>query len=131
MIESESEVMNQPDGFKDVRKHARFELLEYAIVFEKESGEGFRSVVIDVSLGGLQVRSRHQFPTGVNYSLSIGRAEADPLVIEASARYCVPIDDTDLYATGFRCVPASTAQRNQWVDYVHHIFQIQGEHLVG
>ena len=123
--------MSHQEDFKDIRKHARFELLEYAIIIDQTTQESVRSVVIDVSLGGLQVRSRHNFPMGANYRLSIGRADSDPLVVEAEARYCVPIENTDLYATGFRCSPTTSVQRIQWVDYVHSIFQSQGEHLVG
>ena len=123
--------MSQSEGYKDLRQFARFELLEYAMIINKDSNVSTRSVIIDVSLGGLQVRSRHKFPIGASYMLNIGRAEAEPLVVEAEARYCIQIEDTDLYATGFRCLPATTSQRMQWVDYVHAIFQSQGEHLVG
>jgi len=122
--------MNQPDGAKDTRQHARFELLEYAIIVDRKTQESIRSVIIDVSLGGLQVRSRHLFHAGTDCILNIGRADSDPLVVEAEARYCVQIDGTDLYATGFRCMPTE-AQRVQWVDYVHAIFLSQGEYLVG
>jgi hypothetical protein len=122
--------MSRSEHNKDHRQFARFELLEYAMIVNKDSNESSRSVIIDVSLGGLQVRSRHQFPIGGNYMLNISRADADPLVVEAEARYCIQIEDTDLFATGFRCLPATTAQRMQWVDYVHAIFQSHGEHLV-
>ncbi|MBL8065596.1 MAG: PilZ domain-containing protein [Chthonomonadaceae bacterium] len=123
--------MGQKEGFKDLRQHARFELLEYAIVREKDSDSTVRSVVIDVSLGGLQVRSKHEFNLSSSYTLQIGRADSDPLEVDAEARYCVPIEDSDLFATGFRCLPTSSEDRMKWVDYVHSIFQSQGEHLVG
>lgn len=123
--------MQNSDGFKDKRQHARFELLEYAIVQRPEAREVLRSVVIDVSLGGLQVRSRHQFDAGQTYILSIGRSDAAPLQITAEARYSKPIEDTDLYATGFKCSPSSSNEKVDWVDYVHAIFRAQGESLVG
>lgn len=123
--------MQKSDQFKDKRQHARFELLEYAIVQRPDKRETLRSVVIDVSLGGLQVRSRHQFDAGQVYILNIGRSDAAPLQITAEARYSVAIEETDLYATGFKCQPNSPTEKVDWVDYVHAIFRAQGESLVG
>lgn len=123
--------MSQSNGHNDVRQHARFELLEYAIVKRRGSKDHVRSVLIDVSLGGLQVRSRTEFKVGGSYRLNIGRVDSEPLEVDAEVRYSIPIENTDLYATGFRCLPATSTQRTQWVDYVHSIFQSQGESLVG
>jgi hypothetical protein len=123
--------MSQQNPGQDQRQHARFELLEYALVREPGRSEPVRSVVIDVSLGGLQVRSRYQFPVGETVTLNIGRLSSDPIVIQAEVRYSIPIEDSDLYATGFRCLPSTTGQKMEWVDYVHHVFQSQGEHLAG
>ena len=123
--------MSQAKGFNDVRQHARFELLEYAVITEPQTGNSTRSIVIDVSLGGLQVRSKHEFAPNETFLLNFGRGDSDPIAIEAESRYCVAIEGSDLFATGFRCIPTTTAQRMQWVEYVHSIFQMQGEHLVG
>lgn len=123
--------MSQAKGFSDVRQHARFELLEYAVIKDAETGNSTRSIVIDVSLGGLQVRSKQQFEPNANFLLNIGRGDSEPIAIEAESRYCVAIEGSDLFATGFRCTPSTSAQRMQWVEYVHAIFQMQGEHLVG
>jgi hypothetical protein len=123
--------MSQNDPGQDLRQHARFELLEYALVREPGKNDPVRSVVIDVSLGGLQVRSRYQFPVGDTVTLNIGRLSSDPIVIQAEVRYSVPIEDSDLFATGFRCLPSSAGQKMEWVDYVHQVFQAQGEQLAG
>ena len=122
--------MGETNDNKDLRKHARFELLEYAVIQDVETNQSIRSVVTDVSLGGLQIRSRHQFEPGRDYTLQIGRMSSEPLVVSAEARYCIHIEDTDLYATGFKCQLSSTADRIDWVDYVHGIFQTKGESLV-
>ncbi|MCW5936860.1 MAG: PilZ domain-containing protein [Fimbriimonadaceae bacterium] len=115
----------------DQRRHARFELLEYAIVRQQGKLEPVRSVIIDVSLGGLQVRSRNKFAVGEIFTLQIGRMTEEPLVVQAEARYCIPIEDSDLFATGFKCLPTTGGERMEWVDYVHAIFQRQGEQLTG
>ena len=123
--------MSSGQNHRDKRQHARFDLLEYALIQQGAKTETVRSVVIDVSLGGLQIRSRYQFDAGASYDLRIGRVSNEPLQIQAEVRYCIPIEGTDLYATGFRCIPENTKQRTEWVDYVHAVFQSQGEYLVG
>ncbi|MBS1724588.1 MAG: PilZ domain-containing protein [Armatimonadetes bacterium] len=122
--------MSQSEDSRENRKHARFELLEYAILQPQGAGRTVRSVVIDVSLGGLQVRSKETFEPGTTMTIQICRATGEPLVVSGEVRYCLPIEESDLYATGFRCHPKDTGQRMEWVDYVHGVFQSQGEHLV-
>lgn len=123
--------MGHSGDFKDKRQHARFDLLEYAMVYGSDPQNVVRSVVIDVSLGGLQVRSRQQFVAGDTYTLNIGRIDSKPLIVQAEARYSNQIEDTDLYATGFKCQSLSSVDKMDWVDYVHSIFKSQGESLVG
>ena len=74
------------EDFNDRRRHARFELLDYAIVTKDGDEESTRSVIVDISLGGLQLRSRQPFESGASYSLQIGRGETDPIIIIAEAR---------------------------------------------
>lgn len=122
--------MNANQGISDQRRHARFELLDYALVRRGGETEQLRSVVVDVSLGGLQMRSREKFEAGESVTLTIGRGTDDPITVNCDVRYCVPLEESDLFATGFRFVPRSTGERIEWVDYVHAVFQAQGESLV-
>ncbi len=114
----------------DSRRDNRFELLDYAIASRPGHSRTIRSVVVDVSLGGLQVRSRFQFESGEVCTLSIGRGQMSPLQVHAEVRYSVPIEESDLFATGFRLLPESVGERIEWVDYVHAVFQVQGEALL-
>lgn len=119
------------DAGQDRRRYARFELLEYAVVRLADSEESVRSVVTDVSLGGLQIRSRRPFSGGEVCEIEIGGLEESPLKIRAEARYSAAVEDSDLFATGFKCVLNAKQERMGWVDYVHQVFQTQGERLVG
>ena len=85
--------------------------------------------MVDVSLGGLQVRSRASFEEGSMLRLTVGRATDEPIVVVGEVRYSIPVEDSDLFATGFRVRPEDRAQRIAWVDYVHAVFQNQGELL--
>ena len=115
----------------ELRKDARFELFEYAMVYPEGSYEPKRSVIVDISIGGAQVRSRHTFEPGTNCLLDIAQPDADePFQIHAEIRYCNKIGDSDLYAVGFRFAPANTRERELIVNYVHAFFRLQGEALL-
>ena len=123
--------MSQTDPNSDKRQHARFELLDYALMHghAAEPVSAQRAIIVDVSLGGLQIRSRTKFTHGDVFRLTVGRAEIAPVVIAAEVRYSIPVDGSDLYATGFKVRPEDNQQRINWVDYVHTVFQSQGESL--
>ena len=116
----------------DKREHARFELLEYVLLDGPKgdtASQPRRAVIVDVSLGGLQIRSRSSFEEGAVAQLTIGQADKEPVTVIAEVRYSIPVEDSDLFATGFRVRPENKEQRIEWVDYVHTIFQSQGELL--
>jgi hypothetical protein len=123
--------MSQRKPKTDKRQHARFELLDYALMQGHTDGEApaQRAIIVDVSLGGLQIRSRTKFSHGDLYRLTVGRADSTPVLIAAEVRYSIPIEDSDLFATGFKVRPEDNDQRINWVDYVHTVFQSQGETL--
>jgi len=115
----------------DRRSFARFEILDYAMVSLLAEEAAIRSVVVDVSLGGCQIRSREQFHPGQVYVLTIGRGNNHPVAIQATARYCKLMDDCDLYATGFQFKSGTASERIAWAEYVHEVFKEQGEMLLG
>lgn len=121
--------MSMPES-NDRRRHARLEMLEYAMVRLPGRTDSIRTVIVDVSLGGMQVRSRYELPVGTACVLTIGRGGKNPLVINAEVRYSTPIEESDLFSTGFKLHPNSAGERIEWVDYVHNIFQKQGEALL-
>lgn len=123
--------MNTGKESQERRSSTRLELLEYAIITkpEKAASPASRSVVTDVSLGGLQVRSRDKFESGCCCRLNIGRLMDSPLEIDAEVRYCKEIPDSGLYSTGFRVLPASPDQRSGWADFVHAVFVLRKDDL--
>lgn len=123
--------MTNKDALNDRRRHARFELLDYAILTRVGETESVRAVIVDISLGGLQLRSRRPFVDGARYKLVIGQGDNTPITINAESRHSKPIKDTDLFSTGFRLTPETAIERIEWVEYVHMIFKLQGEMLTG
>ena len=115
----------------DRRRHARFELFEFTQIMRESDDALYPSLIVDVSLGGLQTRSRQSFTPGEKCILLIGRGGESPVMLHAEVRYSGPVEDDDqLIATGFRFQPRSSAERMALVDYVHDIFQREGERLI-
>jgi c-di-GMP-binding flagellar brake protein YcgR len=85
---------------------------------------------VDLSLGGLQLRSRHQYEAGSIVDVSIGRGDTEPIALKAEVRYSLPVKKSDLFATGLKFVTMDEASTHKWVDYVHNVFKDQGENLL-
>ncbi|MDI9636747.1 PilZ domain-containing protein [Kamptonema cortianum] len=122
--------MNGQHSFNERRKHARFELLDYASISKGDEATSIRSVIVDISLGGLQVRSRDPFDVDQEYKLTIGRGDEEPIEVFANSVQCKKIEDTDLWSTGFKLTPKTAVERITWVEYVHGVFKAQGETLI-
>jgi hypothetical protein len=113
----------------DRREHQRFVMLEFARLKIGEIEET-SSVLVDVSLGGMQVRSRYQYQAGAIVSVTVGRGDIEPVTVQAEIRYSLPIKKSDLFATGLRIVASDSEKTRQWVAYVHEVFKQQGESLL-
>lgn len=111
----------------DVRRYERFELLDYAMVHPTSGGEPFRSVVVDIGLGGVQLRSKEQLPAGEHCMLHIGQSDKPPLVLAGEVRYSKPDEEKGLYSSGFKFLPANHEERAAIAGYVHSVFMRQVE----
>lgn len=124
--------MSTDNNGLEMRKHARFELFEYAMICTGEGAEPVRSVIIDISLGGAQVRTRQPVEGVTSVIVEIAQPDStEPFLVHAEIRYCNPIPNTDLYALGFRFTPESAQERERIARYVHDFFRMQGEFLLG
>ncbi|MBX3097327.1 MAG: PilZ domain-containing protein [Fimbriimonadaceae bacterium] len=117
------------DSYADRREHQRFMMLEFARLKIGDIEES-SSVLVDISLGGLQVRSRNQYPAGGMVTVTIGRGDIEPISIQAEIRYSLPIKKSDLFATGLKLAGNDGELTRKWVTYVHEIFKLQGEALL-
>jgi hypothetical protein len=118
------------DNHPDSRRYARFEVIECAIVYEDDRPEPYRAVVVDIGLGGLQLRSKETLPVGKVCQVHVGREGKRPLELPGEIRYSTQMDGTELIASGVRFVPKTHDQRIAVAEYVHGVFQKQGESLV-
>lgn len=113
----------------DKRNSDRLEIFEYAIIEDQDS-QTASAVIVDLSLGGMQVRTRDQFMTEESVRVQIYRSGLQPIIVKAEVRYCRNVDDDGMHAVGLRFRPEGMAQRIAIVDFVHGVFKLKGESLL-
>ena len=86
-------------------------------------------IIVDLSLGGFQIRSKRTFHNGELCEISISDPDNDPLVVQAEVRYASEIPEVGLYGTGFRFHPATLEQKVALVNYIHTRFRMDVERL--
>lgn len=109
----------------DQRRYLRYEVLEFAAARLSPEGEVFRSVVTDIGLGGLQLRTRVPVTSGTRIYLRIGRLNRSVIDLVGEVRHCDMVDPTGLYALGIRFTPETHDERISIAEYVHDVFQRQ------
>ncbi len=120
----------RPDPISEQRKDIRYEVLDYALVYCPKGADPVRSVIVDIGLGGLQIRSRDQLPIGCNCVIAIGNGAREAVEIHGEIRHCAKVDGSDLYSTGIKFLPRDGSERTTVAEYVHSVFQRQADHLL-
>ena len=114
----------------DKRRYLRYEILDYALVYCGDSSESTNCVIVDIGLGGLQLRSKQALPVGELCTIQVGRMDKDPLLLKGEIRHCGLLEDSELYSSGVRFMPQSHMDRMAIAEYVHEIFQRQCDKLL-
>lgn len=130
-MKPESEMAVQDILGPDKRRYARFEVLECAMIQGGEAAEPMSTVVVDIGLGGVQLRSREVLPVGSECRLLIGSHHGKTIELRGEVRYSRPMRDSDLVASGFRFMPATHEERLAVAEYVHGVFTRQADQLDG
>ncbi|MFQ3586662.1 MAG: PilZ domain-containing protein [Fimbriimonadaceae bacterium] len=110
------------------RRYERFAVMDYAMVQTDDGSPPFRAMIVDVGIGGIQVRSREKLPVGESCRLEIG-GDTGSLVLRGEVRHCRPLEGSDLFATGVRFMPTCHEERAGIATYVHRAFVEQREML--
>jgi hypothetical protein len=113
----------------DKRRFLRYEMLDYALVYA-EGMEATKAVVVDIGLGGLQLRSKVYLPLAAHVKIHIGRIHGDPLVLAGEVRHTGIVEGSELVGTGIRFCPDTHEDRLAIAEYVHGVFQRQCDKLL-
>lgn len=111
------------------RRDIRYEVLDYAMVYDTEGNEPVRCVIVDIGLGGVQIRSRGSLPVGGVCLMNIGNLDTTPIKIRGEVRHSQKVQGSDLYASGIRFLPRTPDERAVVAAYVHSVFQRQADQL--
>ncbi len=114
----------------DKRRFLRYEMLDYALVLRGGIDEPLRAVIVDIGLGGLQLRSKEPLTVGDYIKIQIGRVDGDPLTLMAEVRHSAAVPESDLFATGVKFCPETHEDRLSIAEYVHGVFQRQCDKLL-
>ena len=112
---------------KDQRRHVRYELIEFALLEADSVPDPIRCIIVDVSLGGLQIRSKCDLPVGVVCFLNISPLDRKPIRMRGEVRHSGPVEGTELVGSGFRFLPESQEERVAIMEYVHNAFLRRAE----
>ncbi len=113
----------------DKRRYLRYEILDYAVV-QFQGIPSVNTVIADISLGGVQLRSKVEIPVNEICVVRVGCGESEPLGLRAEVRHCLPIPGSELFTSGLRFMPENHADRMAIAEYVHSIFQRQCDNLL-
>lgn len=111
------------------RRFKRWDIFEYALIFEENEVEPEPAIIVDLSLGGIQARSRRPFPAGGICLISIADGDNNSITTHAEIRYCHQLPNSELYSAGLRFIPGSVEQRVALVNYIHQRFQEDSDSL--
>jgi len=112
----------------DIRRFSRFETLEYALLMSSALDDPLPAVIVDISLGGLQLRTRVPLESGDEFLMQIGQGGDNPITTAVEVRYCTKIPHTGLHSVGVRFLPGKSEERMRLVHYIHDAFATQ-DHL--
>lgn len=120
----------------DKRRFLRYEILDYVLIRDVAETSaasniemGTQAVIVDIGLGGLQVRTRVKLSTEKTYRVEVGRSGMEPLLLRCEVRHCEQAPDSDLFTSGLRFIPDGHSDRMAIATYVHHVFQRQCDML--
>jgi hypothetical protein len=116
---------------KDQRRHVRYELVDFALMESPSAAEPIRCVVVDVSLGGIQVRSKIAPPIGDLCTLHIAQLGSKPLKVKGEVRHIEEIKGSELISIGLRFLPDTHEDRIAIMEYVHGVFLRRADLMAG
>ncbi len=119
--------MNQ-EANNDKRRYIRYEVLDCARV-NVDGQDPFQSVVVDIGLGGLQLRAKALAIQGATCMVTVGRLDDQPIDLPCEIRHCFPLGDGGLHSIGVRFSPRTHDERITIAEFVHSIFVRQCEML--
>lgn len=102
------------------------------MVYREGSPEPFRAMIVDIGIGGVQLRSKESLPVNETLKVHIGQDGKKPLQLPGFIRYChLSEEGESIFISGFKFTPTTHAERATVAEYVHDVFMNQWSKLAG
>lgn len=106
----------------DQRVFPRFDYLECAVV-HIPGEESIQAMMVDIGLGGVQLRSKKPLPVGTPLTISIGKDKGGPINMPGILRHCtLSTEGEHIYIAGFKFTPQTHEERAVIAKFVHEVF---------
>ncbi len=111
------------------RKEPRLIHFEFAKFYAVQHSVPLSALIVDVSLGGAQIRTRAKCNEGESCRIQIQKDDHGHIEIPGQISYCLETGGSNLYAVGVKFLPVTMGQKNDIANYVHNIFLEQNTFL--
>jgi hypothetical protein len=80
-------------------------------------------MLVDIGLGGVQLRSKVPLPVDEPLTISIGQSKVGPLTVPGVVKHCtLSTEGESLYIAGFKFRPEGHEDRTAIAKFVHDVF---------
>lgn len=109
------------------RQHDRLEVFECAVLYRNIEDEPIRAMIVDIGLGGLQIRAKEPLRIGESLLVKIGRDQGTPLVVRGEIRHTQYIVESGLHAAGLKFAPETHDERLMVAKYLNSTIQSRND----
>jgi len=129
MGDARARIAMRENPYKDMRLYERFELGVEAQLSDAASNTEFPVHIVDVGMGGVQLRSTQPLPPTIPTMLAVALTGHPTLRFSGHVRYSNLNDQDATYVSGFKFTPATLEERVVISDFVRQIFEDQWQSL--
>lgn len=123
MRQTREKFMEQP-RMQETRRYERFPCAQMVTIRPKgteSTPDDARALVVDVSLGGLKMRTKASLDTTEAYTLTMASG-GNPIDFNGSIVHLVPGDESTESSIGFVFRPETHEERVAIANFVHQVF---------
>ncbi len=111
------------NSFTDSRRHLRYDIMDFAMIYGASHPQGVRALVVDLGLGGIAIRSREALEADEKIRIQIGKSGGTPYELNGQVRYCDNGQSNPLYSIGIQFEPANHEEKISIARLINEAFQ--------
>lgn len=112
------------------RHYLRYQIFDYTAVLVPGVVEPISAMLVDIGLGGAQLRSQVRFPDETHITMRLANEEGELIELRGEVRHCTEMGESGLFGSGIRFLPQDHSERMALASFVHGVFKRQRDRLV-